>query len=63
MNRTKILEQLLAYLFVFWLGAKMVILQVKPELSLYDWVSLTINIVFTAYFVYQAQNKNSKQIL
>jgi hypothetical protein len=64
MTKVKIMEQVLAYLFVFWLGAKMVILTNKTELTHYDWVSLAINIIFTAYFVYQAQKDDSyKQIL
>jgi hypothetical protein len=58
------MEQVLAYLFVFWLGAKMVILTNRTELTHYDWVSLALNIIFTAYFVYRAQKDDSyKQIL
>jgi hypothetical protein len=64
MTKVKIMEQVLAYLFVFWLGAKMVILSNKQELTTYDWVSLTINVFFTAYFVYQSQKTtNNQQIL
>ena len=33
MTKLKMFEHVLAYLFVFWLGAKMVILTVKPELT------------------------------
>lgn len=61
---TKNINQVLAYLFVFWLGAKMVILTDKVELTTYDWVSLAINIFFTAYFVWYSHNQtNNKQIL
>ncbi len=56
--------QVLAYLFTFWLGAKMVILTNLNTLSTYDWVSLFINIFFTAYFVQQATKQdNNPQIL
>ena len=64
MTKIHMLQQVLAYLFVFWLGAKMVILTDKQELTHYDWVSLAINVFFTAYFVYHAQkDTNTKQIL
>ena len=64
MTKLKIIEHVLAYLFVFWLGAKMVIFTYKQELTTYDWVSLGINIFFTAFFMYQAQkNINNQQIL
>ena len=54
----------MAYLFVFWLGAKMVILTDKAELSTYDWLSLAINMFFTIYFVWNSHFKfNNKQIL
>jgi len=56
--------QVLAYLFTFWLGAKMVILSNLDTLSTYDGVSLFINIFFTAYFVQQATKQdNNPQIL
>jgi hypothetical protein len=64
MTKLKMFEHVLAYLFVFWLGAKMVILTNKQELTTYDWVSLAINIFFTAYFVWNANNpSNNKQVL
>ncbi len=60
----KMIYQVLAYLFTFWLGAKMVILTNLNTLSTYDWVSLFINIFFTAYFVQQATKQdNNPQIL
>ena len=54
--------QVLSYLFAFWLGAKMVILTNLDTLSTYDWISLGINILFTAYFIIEAtkQNNNSQ---
>ena len=55
----KMIYQVLAYLFTFWLGAKMVILSNMETLSTYDWVSLCINIFFTAYFVHNATNQNN----
>jgi hypothetical protein len=59
----KMITQVLAYLFVFWLGAKMVILTDKSDLTTYDWVSLAINTFITAYFVWHAQNEsNTKQV-
>jgi hypothetical protein len=64
MTKTKMAHQVLAYLFTFWLGAKMVILANLNTLLIYDWVSLGINIFFTAYFVHQAtKNDNKSQIL
>ncbi len=60
----KMIYQVLAYLFTFWLGAKMVILSNLDTLSTYDGVSLFINIFFTAYFVQQATKQdNNPQIL
>jgi len=54
----------MAYLFVFCLGAKTVILTDKAELSTYDWLSLAINMFFTIYFVWNSHSKfNNKQIL
>jgi hypothetical protein len=42
----------------------MVILSNEQELTTYDWVSLAINVFFTAYFVYQSQKTtNNQQIL
>lgn len=55
------ITQVLAYLFVFWLGAKMVILTNKSELTTYDWVSLGINTFFTAYFMWYAQNETKSK--
>jgi hypothetical protein len=58
------ITQVLAYLFVFWLGAKMVILSDKAELTTYDWVSLGINIFFTGYFVHHAtKQQDGPQVL
>ena len=60
----KMIYQVLAYLFTFWLGAKMVILSNLEILSTYDWVSLGMNVFFTAYFVHQATKQdNNPQIL
>jgi hypothetical protein len=50
----KIFSQVLAYLFTFWLGAKMVILSNLDILSIYDWISLGLTILFTAHFVNEA---------
>ena len=62
--KQKIFFQVMAYLFVFWLGAKMVILTDKAQLSTYDWLSLAINMFFTIYFVWNSHFKfNNKQIL
>lgn len=60
----KMIYQVLAYLFTFWLGAKMVILTNLNTLSTYDWVKLGIDIFFTAYFVHNATKQNNNpQIL
>jgi predicted tellurium resistance membrane protein TerC len=62
--KQKIFIQVLAYVFVFWLGAKMVILTDRAELSTYDWLSLIINLFFTIYFVWNSHSEtNNKQIL
>ena len=60
----KMIYQVLAYLFTFWLGAKMVILTNLNTLSTYDWVKLGTDIFFTAYFVHNATKQNNNpQIL
>ena len=60
----KMIYQVLAYLFTFWLGAKMVILTNLNTLSTYDWVKLGIDIFFTAYIVHNATKQNNNpQIL
>ena len=62
--KQKTFFQVMAYLFVFCLGAKTVILTDKAELSTYDWLSLAINMFFTIYFVWNSHSKsNNKQIL
>ena len=62
--KQKTFFQVMGYLFVFWLGTKMVILTDKAELSTYDWLSLAINMFFTIYFVSNSHSKsNNKQIL
>ena len=62
--KQKTFFQVLAYVFVFWLGAKMVILTDRAELSTYDWLSLVINLFFTIYFVWISLCvSNNKQIL
>lgn len=64
MTKTKMAYQVLAYLSTFWLGAKMVILSNLDTLSTYDWVSLFINVFFTAYFVQVATKQDDNtQIL
>jgi len=62
--KQKTFFQVLAYLFVFSLGAKMVILSDKAELSTNDWLSLIINLSCTIYFVWNSHSEtNNKQIL
>jgi hypothetical protein len=64
MQDLKVYTSVMAYLSTFWLGAKMVILTNKMELSTYDWVSLGINIFFVGFFIWNANsNSNNKQIL
>ena len=63
MSGLKITEHLLAYLFVFYLGAKSVFFMIKQELTLWDYVSLLITVGFTSYFLYVAHNRNDRQIL
>lgn len=60
----KMIYQVLAYLFTFWLWAKMVILWNLNTLSTTDWVRLGVDIFFTAYFVHHATKQNNNpQIL
>jgi hypothetical protein len=60
----KMIYQVLAYLFTFWLGAMMVILSNLDTISTFDWVEIGLDIFFTAYFVYQATKQyNNPQIL
>jgi hypothetical protein len=60
----KMIYQVLAYLFTFWLGARMVILSNLDTISTFDWVEIGLDIFFTAYFVHQATKQyNNPQIL
>jgi hypothetical protein len=59
MSKIKLLEYVMSYIFVLGLGVKMAILSDKQELTLYDWVSLAINIWFVGFFIYQSHNSKN----
>jgi len=63
MSNLKMFEHLMAYLFVFYTGAKTTLFFIKQELTTWDWVSMFITLALTAYFLYIAHNRTDKYIL
>lgn len=63
MSTLKLLEHVLAYLFMFYTGFKTALFFIKDQLTTWDWFSIFIALGFTAYFIYIAQNRTDKQIL